>query len=82
LAALRSGLSQVLSAADLKSLAAIVAPGCTAGIVVWENTWATHLVLATEETGGGVLTSGRIDDSALRDALTAGRRPARSHPLR
>jgi hypothetical protein len=80
LAALAPDLSRVLSPADLRSLASIVTPGCTAGVVVWENTWAMHLVLATEESGGGVLASGRIDDAALRDALSAGRRPARPHP--
>lgn len=66
LAALQPGLSRVLSPADVSSLAAIVAPGSTAGIVVWENTWAAHLVLATEESGGRVLASGRADDLRAR----------------
>jgi uncharacterized membrane protein len=80
LVTLRPGLTEVLSPADLASLASAMVPGSTAGVLVWENTWATHLVLATEESGGRVLASGRIDTSALRAALSAGRRPARSHP--
>jgi hypothetical protein len=77
LAALEPGLSRVLSPAELSSLASIVAPGSTAGIVVWENTWASHLVLATEESGGHVLTSGRIDTTAPHEARSSGRRPQR-----
>lgn len=82
LMALRPGLTEVLSPADLASLASPMAPGSTAGVLVWENTWATHLVLATEESGGRVLASGRIDTSILRDALAAGHPPARSGPTR
>lgn len=80
LAALRPGLSRILSPTDVGSLAAIVAPGSTAAILVWENTWATHLLLATEESGARLLTSDRIDTTALREARSSERRPEGPHP--
>ena len=80
LGALGPGLSQVLSPADIGSLTSMVTPGSAAGIVVWENTWATHLVLAAEESGGRVLTSGRIESGARSGTLPTGRRPTRSRP--
>ncbi len=80
LVALRPGLTEVLSPADLGSLASAMTPGSTAGVLVWENTWATHLVLATEESGGRLLASGRIDGAAVRGMQATGDHTLRSHP--
>lgn len=60
LRALAHGLSSILAAQDVLDLAAAVLPGSTAGVLVWENTWAAPLAGAARRSGGHLVASGRI----------------------
>lgn len=60
LAELRRGLVGSLSADDLAGMTSGLARGSSAGLLVWENTWATPLGEAIDRMGGRVLARGRI----------------------
>ena len=64
----RSGL---FSDEDLEAIAEIVTPGCSAAVVMYENTWAAPLAVALRKGGGQLVASGRIPVQALLAALDA-----------
>lgn len=64
LAELRRGLVGSLSADDVAGVTSGLARGSSAGLLVWENTWATPLGEAIDRMGGRVLARGRIPASA------------------
>lgn len=64
LAELRRGLVGSLSADDVAGMTSGLARGSSAGLLVWENTWATPLGEAIDRMGGRVLARGRIPASA------------------
>jgi len=53
------------------SLAAAIEPGSSAGVVVWENTWAAPFASAVRRSGGQLVASGRIPTQALLAAIEA-----------
>jgi hypothetical protein len=61
----------LLSEEDVTSLAAAIEPGSSAGVVVWENTWAAPFASAVRRSGGQLVASGRIPTQALLAAIEA-----------
>jgi len=71
LRALEGQLAEILALEDLVNLAEAMEPGTTAGVLVWENTWAAPFAVATRESGGQLIASGRIPTQALIAAFEA-----------
>jgi hypothetical protein len=69
LRAYEAGLAMLLSADDVASVAEAVAPGSTAGLLVWENLWAAPFGSAVRHAGGQLVASGRIPVQALLAAI-------------
>jgi hypothetical protein len=64
-------LAEILAVEDVANLAAAMEPGTTAGVLVWENTWAAPFASAARRSGGQVIANGRIPTQALLAALEA-----------
>jgi Family of unknown function (DUF6325) len=64
-------LAMLLSEDDVTKLAAAIEPGSTAGVLVWENTWAAPFASAVRHSGGQLVASGRIPIQALAAAMEA-----------
>ena len=71
LAAADVGYAGLLADEDLEAAAAIVEPGSSALLLVWENTWAAPLATAIRESSGQLVSSGRIPVNAIISALEA-----------
>ena len=56
---------------DLQEAAAALAPGTSAAVLVWENTWAAPVATALRRTGGQLVASGRIPIQAILASLDA-----------
>jgi uncharacterized protein DUF6325 len=66
-----SELAMLLSEEDVNSLAAAIEPGSSAGVLVWENTWAAPFISAVRRSGGQLAASGRIPVQTLLAAIEA-----------
>jgi hypothetical protein len=64
-------LAEILAVEDLANLAAAMEPGTTAGVLVWENSWAAPFASAARRSGGQLIANGRIPTQALLAALEA-----------
>jgi len=64
-------LADLLAAEDLVHLAAAMEPGTTAGVLVWENTWAAPFASAARRSGGQLIANGRIPIQAILASLEA-----------
>jgi Family of unknown function (DUF6325) len=64
-------LAMLLSEDDVKAVAAAIDPGTTAGVLVWENSWAAPFASAVRHSGGQLVASGRIPIQALVAAIEA-----------
>ena len=64
-------LAMLLSEEDVTSLAAAIEPGSSAGVLVWENTWAAPFASAVRRSGGQLVPTGRIPIQALLTAIEA-----------
>jgi hypothetical protein len=64
-------IAEVLGRRDVEDLAAAMAPGSVAGVVVWENLWAAPLGAAARDHGGRVIATGRIPVEAIAASLEA-----------
>lgn len=64
-------LAEILAAKDVAHLAEAIDNGSTAGVVVWENTWAVPFASAARRSGGQLVASGRIPIHALAASLEA-----------
>jgi len=71
LADLSVGYAGLLADDDLVAAADVLAPGSSALLLVWENTWAASLATAVRESGGELVASGRIPVNAILSALEA-----------
>jgi hypothetical protein len=69
LRAYEAGLAMLLSADDVAAVAEAVAPGSTAGLLVWENLWAAPFGSAVRHAGGQLVASGRIPVQAMLAAI-------------
>ena len=63
------GFAGLLAEEDLEAAAAVLEPGSSALLLVWENTWAAPLATAIRESGGQLVASGRIPVNAILAAL-------------
>jgi hypothetical protein len=59
----------LLSEQDVTSAAAAIAPGSTAALLVWENTWAAPFATAVRRAGGELVATGRVPVPVLLAAL-------------
>lgn len=66
LAGLRSG---ILGDEDLAEAAGVLAPGTTAALIVYENTWAIPFVAAARRAGGELVAGGRIPATTVMEVL-------------
>jgi hypothetical protein len=65
LGSIEADLAEILAFEDVENLAAAMEPGSTAGVLVWENTWAAPFAVAARQSGGQLIASGRIPTQAL-----------------
>jgi hypothetical protein len=64
-------VAMLLSEEDVTAVAAAIEPGSTAGVLVWENSWAAPFASAVRHSGGQLVASGRIPIQALAGAVEA-----------
>jgi hypothetical protein len=64
-------LAMLLSEDDVTAVAAAIEPGSSAGVLVWENSWAAPFASAVRHSGGQLVASGRIPIQALAAAIEA-----------
>lgn len=62
---LEKEVAEILAAEDVEHLAECMEPGSTAGVVVWENSWAAPFASAARRSGGQLIASGRIPVQAI-----------------
>ena len=62
---LEADIAEILAAEDVVHLAAAMENGTTAGVIVWENTWAAPFASAARRAGGQLVASGRIPIQAI-----------------
>jgi hypothetical protein len=71
LAVFRGASSGLLGPDDLDEATAVLAPGSSAGILVYENVWAAPFAAALRRGGGQLVASGRIPVQAILASLDA-----------
>jgi hypothetical protein len=64
-------IAEILTAEDVANLAEAMEPGTTAGVLVWENSWAAPFASAARRAGGQLIASGRIPIQAIAASLEA-----------
>ena len=64
-------LAELLAAEDVENLAAAMDPGSTAGVLIWENTWAAPFASAARRSGGQLIANGRIPIQAIIASIEA-----------
>ena len=64
-------LAELLAADDVEYLAAAMDPGSTAGVLIWENTWAAGFASAARRSGGQLIANGRIPIQAIIASIEA-----------
>ena len=69
LAVFDGAFSGLLDQEDLASAAALIEPGSSAGIVVFENRWAAPFIGALRRGGAQLVASGRVPVEDLISAL-------------
>jgi Family of unknown function (DUF6325) len=73
LRAAEADLAVLLAESDVEEIGAMLEPGSTAAVLVWENTWAAPFGSAVRRSGGQLVTSGRIPTQAILAAIEADR---------
>jgi hypothetical protein len=68
---LETQIAEILAADDVIHLAEAMESGTTAGVVVWENTWAAPFASAARRAGGQLVATGRIPIQAILASLEA-----------
>ena len=71
LRALEGQIAEILAAEDVAHLAEAMENGSTAGVLVWENTWAAPFASAARRSGGQLVATGRIPIQAILASLEA-----------
>lgn len=66
-----ASLADLLSEEDIAIVAAELAPNSSAGLLVWENTWAAGFAAAVRNANGRVVDSDRIPHDVVLAALNA-----------
>jgi hypothetical protein len=68
---LETELAELLAADDIVHLAAAMDPGSTAGVLIYENTWAAPFASAARRSGGQLIANGRIPIQAIIASIEA-----------
>lgn len=68
---LETEIAEVLAAEDVVHLAEAMENGSTAGVLVWENSWAAPFASATRRAGGQLVATGRIPIQAIAASIEA-----------
>jgi hypothetical protein len=68
---LETEVAEILAAEDVAHLAEAMEDGSTAGVLVWENTWAAPFASAARRAGGQLVASGRIPIQAIAASIEA-----------
>jgi hypothetical protein len=63
--------SGLIGADEINEAGGILAPGSSAGILIYENVWAAPFAAAVRRSGGELVASGRIPAQDLIDAVGA-----------
>jgi hypothetical protein len=71
LRAFEKNAAELLTEDDVAAIAAAMAPGSIAAVVVWENSWAAPFASAVRRAGGQLVASGRIPIQAILAAVGA-----------
>jgi hypothetical protein len=71
LALFQGASSGMLGGDDLEEAAAVLEPGSSAALIVYENVWAAPFAIAVRKAGGQVIAGGRIPVQSLLAALDA-----------
>jgi hypothetical protein len=71
LRALETHVAEILAADDVAHLAEAMEPGSTAGVLVWENSWAAPFASAARRSGGQPIATGRIPIQAILASVEA-----------
>jgi hypothetical protein len=71
LRALETHVAEILAADDVVHLAEAMEPGSTAGVLVWENSWAAPFASAARRSGGQLIATGRIPIQAILASVEA-----------
>jgi uncharacterized protein DUF6325 len=71
LAAFEGAASGLVDDEDLEQAGAVMEPGTSAGLLVYENSWAAPFATAVRRSGGQLVSSGRIPIQAVLAALDA-----------
>jgi hypothetical protein len=66
---LETQLAMLLSEDDVTNIANALEPGSTAGVLVYENSWAAPFASAVRHSGGQLVASGRIPIQTLLEAI-------------
>ena len=69
--ALETHVAEILAADDVAHLAEAMEPGSTAGVLVWENSWAAPFASAARRSGGQLIATGRIPIQAILASVEA-----------
>ena len=70
-AAFDGASSGLIAQEDLEEAAAVLDPGSSAAILIWENRWAAPVAAALRRSGGQLAASGRIPVQAIIASLDA-----------
>ncbi|MFJ3224748.1 DUF6325 family protein [Streptomyces sp. NPDC086783] len=76
LAVFEGASSGLLGEDDLQQAAAVLEPGNSAGVIVYENVWAAPLAAALRRSGARMVANGRIPAEDLLASLEAVERGA------
>ena len=68
---LETEIAEILAAEDVEHLAAAMQNGSTAGVLVWENSWAAPFASAARRAGGQLIATGRIPIQAIAASIEA-----------
>jgi hypothetical protein len=68
---LETGIAEILAADDVGHLAEAMENGSTAGVLVWENSWAAPFASAARRAGGQLIATGRIPIQAIVASIEA-----------
>jgi len=68
---LETEIAEVLAAEDVVHLAEAMENGSTAGVLVWENSWAAPFASAARRAGGQLIATGRIPIQAIAASIEA-----------
>jgi hypothetical protein len=63
--------SDLLGEDDIADAAAVLEPGTSAAILVWENSWAAPFAIALRKSGAELIASGRIPVQQIVASLEA-----------